>query len=195
MAKTNRICSVEKCDKIARTRGWCRDHYRRWQKHGDPLSGRTPRGERERYFREVVMTYEGDECMQWPFSKNSRGYATTHRNGQPHLCSRLVCEEANGPPPTPEHEAAHSCGNGHLACVTKRHISWKTRAENQADKLTHGTHNRGERHNMAKLTENDVLAIRALQARHTQDDIAKRFSISRRNVSDIINRKTWDWLE
>lgn len=40
-------CKIDWCDKPARTRGWCQAHYRRWQRHGDPLGGGTrhkPRG-------------------------------------------------------------------------------------------------------------------------------------------------------
>lgn len=31
------VCSVEGCDKSSFCRGWCRKHYVRWKKHGDPL--------------------------------------------------------------------------------------------------------------------------------------------------------------
>src|SRR2546429_327368 len=29
-------CSIEGCNKEARTRGWCHMHYKRWQTYGDP---------------------------------------------------------------------------------------------------------------------------------------------------------------
>jgi hypothetical protein len=32
-------CSIEGCEKAADTRGWCRAHYKRWLRLGDPLAG------------------------------------------------------------------------------------------------------------------------------------------------------------
>jgi hypothetical protein len=34
---TGRVCAVEGCDRTGARRGWCDAHYRRWQRHGDPL--------------------------------------------------------------------------------------------------------------------------------------------------------------
>lgn len=34
------ICTVEYCDRRAVKRGWCRPHYLRWWRYGDPLKGR-----------------------------------------------------------------------------------------------------------------------------------------------------------
>lgn len=30
-------CSIEGCDNEALCRGWCRTHYKRWKRHGDPM--------------------------------------------------------------------------------------------------------------------------------------------------------------
>lgn len=30
-------CSIEGCESVALSRGWCAKHYRRWERHGDPL--------------------------------------------------------------------------------------------------------------------------------------------------------------
>lgn len=34
---SDRICSVDSCSNPARGRGWCRSHYMRWWRYGDPL--------------------------------------------------------------------------------------------------------------------------------------------------------------
>jgi hypothetical protein len=36
-------CSVSDCAAEAKRRGWCFKHYQRWQKHGDPLLGKSQR--------------------------------------------------------------------------------------------------------------------------------------------------------
>jgi hypothetical protein len=190
----SRICSVDGCDKPAHGRGWCKAHYLRWRRRGDPSAGRTAVGEPERFYREVVRPYDGKECLPWPFAQ-TKGAAIVIIDGNRHYVARLICEHVHGPAPTPEHEAAHSCGNGHLRCVAKGHLSWKTKAANEADKLIHGTHNRGERHPLRKLTEDEVRQIRALKGNLLQREIAEKFGISREQVSGIHRRIDWAWLE
>lgn len=39
----NSICSIAGCNSTnLAARGWCRKHYRRWQRHGDPLTTQQP---------------------------------------------------------------------------------------------------------------------------------------------------------
>lgn len=145
------------------------------------------------YYREVVLAYDGDECLIWPFARGRTGYAMLWQDGQMRYVSRLVCEHTHGP--APDLDAAHSCGCGRDGCVTRRHLSWKTRTENETDKLEHGTHNRGERHGMSKLTDADVRQIRALRGYLPQHAIGGMFGISRVAVCEIHTGKKWGWLD
>lgn len=193
------LCSIADCGKVeVNSRGWCIAHYHRWRKHGDPLIGgplrrRTANGEPWRYFEDEVLPYRGDDCLTWPYA-NVKGYGIIRIDGKAHLVSRLVCEATHGAAPTPEHEAAHSCGRGQLGCVAKAHLSWKTPVENKADELIHGTRNRGARNGMAKLTENDVIAIRSLHGKVTPKRIAEQFSVSCWTIYDILRGRYWDWI-
>jgi hypothetical protein len=189
-------CSVPDCAKPVKARGWCQTHYDRWKRRGDPLAERgcAANGEPLKYFNEVVLSYEGDDCLTWPFAC-AAGYGKLRRDGQLHIVSRLVCEEFHGPAPTPEHHAAHSCGKGHEGCVARAHLSWKSPKENNSDKLIHGTLIRGAQCWMAKLTEIDIREIRALKGAMLQREIASRFGIHPSTVSEIHNRKKWAWVD
>jgi hypothetical protein len=48
---------------------------------------------------------------------------------------------------------------------------------------------------MNKLTEVDVRKIRSLQGVMTQQGIADMFGVDRTQVSNILRRKQWAWLE
>lgn len=185
------ICIVPGCGNGGKlVRGYCRKHYGRWQRHGDPLGGRTFDGEPQDYYREVVLTYEGDECLIWPYARGSDGYGRMFTGERQEIVPRRLCEDVNGPPPTPKHEAAHSCGRGHEACCTKRHLSWKTPKENKADMIGHGTICRGERHGAAKLTDADVLAIRAT-SHPNQCELGRQYNVNSSLIGLILKRKIW----
>lgn len=187
-------CSIKDCDRPVHARNWCGAHYWRWRKHGDPLAGRTPMGKAMSFFHDVVMAYDGSDCLQWPFARDGNGYGRVKREGRMVGVPRLVCEEERGPPPTFEHEAAHSCGKGHEGCVNRHHLSWKTVIENKADMIGHGTRIRGERHRKAKLTEADVLEIRSIRDRLSRREIAEKFGIGIAQVRRIITAESWGWL-
>lgn len=198
MSKTRQAkgCLIEDCNRSGRIkRGMCNLHYGRWLRHGDPLVNKLPhRGEAKRFFYEVVLTYKGEECLIWPFSRDEEGRARFLKDGRMRIASRLVCEEVNGPPPSPDHHAAHECGNAHLGCVAPTHLSWKTRSENEADKLAHGTVARGERNGNAKLTEAAVEQIRAEGTTSTNKEIAKKHGVSESAIQAVLAGKRWGWI-
>ncbi len=174
---------------------FARKHYARFSKHGDPLSGRTPPGDPIRWIHAVAIRHVGDDCLTWPCGKGDQGYGKlTTEGGKRTGSHRYLCQLVHGEPPTSYHEAAHSCGNGHLGCVSPRHLQWKTREENEADKRIHGTHMRGERHGNAKLTEQQVIDIVGLKGDQSQLKIAKRFGVSAGTIADIHCGKKWAWL-
>lgn len=192
--RLQRQCSLTECEGKHYSLGYCKIHYQRLSKHGTTdLVDRKP-GKRLAFCQNVALSYEGEECLIWPYGRKSDGYASFTYKGKTLVVSRFLCEMVNGAPPTPEHQAAHSCGKGHLGCVTKGHLSWKTRAENMADKLIHGTHSRGERNYSARVTEAQAREIISLIGKEGPSKIARRMGISKRSVSYIQTGGTWAWL-
>jgi hypothetical protein len=198
MAKS-RICSIEGCGKPHHCRGYCRRHYERVRKHSDPetcLKPRADSGSLQKFFQDIVLPYKGEVCLIWPFSRDEHGYAVMSAPaGTSRKVHRHACAAVNGPPPTPKHEAAHLCGRGHLGCCAPTHTAWKTRTENEDDRVKHGTDNRGTRQGRHKLKEHDVLAIRSLAGKMTQSKIAEQFGVSISSIRSIQRRKNWGWLE
>jgi hypothetical protein len=187
-------CSIAGCGNNAHWsakggHGYCNSHLYRFKRHGDPLAGRIPPGEAERYLREVAFQYTGDECLIWPYARNSAGYGHLSLNGRNQLVSRLVCDKVNGWSNLPWDEAAHSCGNGHLGCCAGKHLRWASAIENAADMVAHGNSQRGERMHMSKLTDDAVREIRASTLPRTE--LAERFGVTPSNISYIKRGKTW----
>lgn len=128
-----------------------------------------------------------EPCVLWFGTLTVKGYPQRKENGRTIRVHREVCERRHGPPPTPDHHAAHSCGR--RACVEPTHLDWKTAAENNLDRLAHGTAPLGERSGTAKLTASDIPAIRRSVA--TQEALALSYGVSQAAISCVVRRKTW----
>ncbi len=163
------------------------------ERRGKLASGRVRAspGATQAYFEDVVLPYVGDACLIWPFARDRDGYGMMSSR----RVHRMVCEAVNGPPPTPGHESAHSCGRGSSGCVTPKHLRWATRAENVSDRHVHGSTARGSQHGRAKLTEAQARKIRGLRPSMSRRAIASLFGISPATVNDIDQRRTWAWLQ
>jgi hypothetical protein len=147
-----------------------------------------------KFIENVAIKHEGADCLFWPGDKFSNGYARVKINGRARIASRVVCHRVHGDPPTPKHEAAHSCGNGRKGCVNPKHLRWATPQENNLEKYKHGTMPLGERNPSAKLTKTKVIKIRELEGRYSKADIARRFGVSDATIHSIHKKETWSWL-
>lgn len=196
MADRFKSCSVDGCNTNAHRdaegrRGFCNSHYHRFMRHGDPEGGRASPNELQKFYEENVISYDGNDCLIWPYGRDVDGYGKMTRDGKTRIVSRILCEDVNGPSPTSRHQAAHECGNGAHGCVSKRHISWKTPAENTADKIIHGTALIGEKNHFAKLVEVQVREIISLRGKEKRYETASRYGITKHAVASIQQGKSW----
>lgn len=181
---TKAACKIPGCGKPRHARGLCPMHYQRER------TGYEGKHEEIAAFVAKAVVYAGDECLLWPYAQ-SWGYGVWKANGFVRA-HRHICRLAHGDPPTPQHHAAHACGNS--LCVAPNHLRWATSKENQADKLSHGTVYNGERHHRAKLTEVDVRAIRS-QPERSLPELSRQYGVAKQTICDIRKRKNWAWLE
>ena len=60
-------CSIDGCEREKAARGWCRPHWKRWRRHGDPLAGGSPR------MRNRACSVDGCGAKH-----DARGYCSGH---------------------------------------------------------------------------------------------------------------------
>lgn len=148
----------------------------------------TKPGPGEMFIRELTQPWP-ETCIMWPLSTNTvsgYGQVVFGRKKMPsHRASALTTAR-----PHPRNLRSPIPAKNR-ACCNPRHLSWKTRAANHADKWAHGTMPAGESHTKSKLTEAKVRHARQMAGSVTHDEIAAMFGVSRAAVSMAIERKTW----
>lgn len=99
---------------------------------------------------------------------------------------QMVLEAFVGPRPSGTGGAHDDGDKSHNALSN---LAWKTPLQNMSDRHRHGTTARGERAGRAKLTAEDVVAIRGSDL----SDIAaaKAYGCSPANIWNIRKRETW----
>lgn len=163
-------------------------------------------------FWEKVEVGGPDDCWEWTAARyhddygalgiRNQGRSTTMRA---HAMALVLAtsEDAGG------RFALHHCDNP--PCCNPAHLYWGDQKQNVADADARGRSRRpilrGQEHGAAKLTEDDVRAIRAAyeNARGrgnwkgapgvSQEELAARYGISQYAISRIVRRKSWSHLE
>lgn len=131
-----------------------------------------------------------DDC--WPFEGKTRcgtnmEYGEIWQDGKNALVHRVAWEVTNGPIPEGL-VVRHLCNNP--ICCNPNHLAVGTQKENIADRDRAGRANpvRGEKHPHSRYSDETIQAVR--EAAGKQQDIAKRFGMSRSYVS-AIRLGTW----
>lgn len=130
-----------------------------------------------------------DEC--WPFvgAVNTYGYGQFALDGKQVLAHRLAYALTTGIEPGAL-LACHTCDNPR--CCNPAHIFLGTVADNTRDAVAKRRHAHGETSGTAKLSAEDVTAIRAwFREGKSFVWLARRFRVTPENVSYICRRQTW----
>lgn len=167
------------------------------------------KGHQSRMFRPLVerfweKVHKTASCWLWTGTRTFGGYGTIGsvfpKPDKIIRAHRLSYEIHFGLIPEGL-EVCHDCpGGDNPACVNPAHLFLGTHQENMNDSKEKGRNfvngeqrARGERHGMVKLTEKQVLAIRAEYAmgKTSTRKLAAKYAISRRSIMFIIRREQW----
>jgi len=133
-------------------------------------------------------------CFLWT-GTTTGGYGRVRRGKRTHYAHRVAYELLVGP--IPEGVCVlHRCDTP--PCVNPAHLFLGTIADNNQDMVQkgRGIAKSGEQHCRARLTEDDVLAIRARAAAgETQRPLAREYGVDQATISNIVTRKSWKHVQ
>jgi hypothetical protein len=165
-------------------------HYTRWRRNGDPLISKNAYGAMLARLDSAASS-TSDDCVLITTQPGRRPVATY--NGRCMPAARAVWTIANGDPG--DEFVLHTCGQGVQGCINIRHLYLGDAAQNAADAIADGTLARGERGGSAKLTEREVLRIRAEHgAGRGYGKLAAQYSVSRSQIARIVKGESWAHL-
>lgn len=140
-------------------------------------------------FRKRLASFAGqDGCWLWNgATKNGYGYTTLFGvTMNAHRAAYLI---AVGPIPNGL-DVCHRCDV--RLCIRPDHLFTGTRKENMEDCVSKGRSTKGEKNASAKLTEEQVLAIRA-DTRFARI-VAAEYGVSKPNIEQIRRGERWTHL-
>lgn len=142
----------------------------------------------DRFWLHVDKT---DSCWNWTGSTRPYGYGRFQNSGIAYLAHRYSFALINGPIPDGM-LVCHHCDNPR--CVRPDHLFLGTTLDNVKDKIEKGRGYGGEAHYRAKLTQDDIRAIRAAKPdnpyRHHRA-VARMFNVSHCTIARIWRGQGW----
>lgn len=197
-------CSLEDCDLPHTAKGFCRIHYVRWKKCGDPYGEvlrKVENGESllekltKKFLRGISKLEDG--CWTCTTASSTRsGYLhipITH-DGVRNLVKvhRFSYEHFVGPIPEGM-LICHKCDN--RWCCNPDHLFVGSQSDNMQDMVRKGRGLVGEKNANTSFTESDVISIYAdIDSGLTRTAIAKKHGVSAVTISHIATGRNWKHL-
>jgi hypothetical protein len=196
-------CIVEGCGKAVHGQGYCKKHYLRWMRHGDPNKTFKIIGDPSASFWSKVDK-NGPEhpihgkCWIWVGGLvGGMGYGGFRSLGKPFIAHRYSWEIHFGDIPD-DLWVLHKCDNP--PCVNPDHLFLGDCASNTADKVSKGRQaiQVGEDNPFSILTEEQVIEIRRIYKGKCKvngaNALALKFGVSYSTIKAVVYGKNWKHL-
>jgi hypothetical protein len=146
------------------------------------------------WFLEAIRNHNSDECLEWPFYRNTAGYGIVYLGNEAQKWERvhrLAFKITYGHWPTPQ--GRHTCDN--RACFNPRHVVEGTQADNSRDMVERGRQTPmirpGESNPFAKLTDDAVRQIRRDYESLGCIKLAAKFGVAETTIRSVIKGTSW----
>lgn len=181
-------CAVSWCQEDAKTKGYCRNCYNRWRKHGNPE--RTPRrmvngdASPEERLKFAGWTTTESGCWEWGGRLDKKGYGVLAlREKRQVFAHRTAYETWVGPIPEGLN-ILHECDNP--PCINPEHLHPGTQKENLDEMVSRG------RRNSFKPKYSEVREMRErIAAGESSENIARDYRVTVATVEGIRRGETW----
>ncbi len=137
-----------------------------------------------------------DGCWLWTAGRTGDGYGRFWIPSVGETAAHRAAWLATGNEIPPGLFVLHRCDNP--PCVNPAHLFVGTNTDNMRDmkRKGRGSSRVGERHHLAKLNEEKVIAIRALRASGLLlRELAGRFNVKQRTIKAVCSGQTWSHVE
>lgn len=138
-----------------------------------------------------------ENCIEWQKALTRAGYGVKRVGDKNLYAHRLAycADRGIDISAIKGKEILHDCDNP--KCINPQHLRLGTHADNMGAMATRGRSKRGETHPISKLTEADVLAIRAAYARGERHPrkMAKQYDVNYYTIMSVAKGKLWGWLK
>ena len=155
-------------------------------------------GKITKFGKEIILEKQDNGCIKClSHCIDKDGYVRIRYNGKHDRLFRVLYQQKYGKIPKGL-VLRHLCNNAW--CVNIKHLKIGTKKENYQDMVDCGRSQkgkqnikiRGKNNNANKLKENEVKEI--YLSKDKNSILAKKYNVSKTNISYIKNKKQWQWL-
>ena len=179
-------CKIDNCNRGGRiTKGFCRLHYVRFNRHQDPMVTKQAYKQLtlEQIFLSNVEAVTESGCWVWSGKEHDKGYGRITYKGKSIFMHRYSYERFKGFIPE-NMNVCHTCDV--TCCVNPAHLFLGTQGDNLRDMIK-----KGRNVGAAKLNVSQVREIKKLLQYQQCTEIAKVYNILPRAIRNIRNGSSW----